>query len=396
MNSFRLRFLVSFFTIFAPVCFPSVSFSQVESLILKKYDLQSEIEDPQLARKDIIEKAYLQATEEILAQVFDLQSQQISKEKIQQTILKSSSKYIPYLKSGSLVHNETTKTYSMSVEVRLSVENLRRILKQSGLIQSEQVQRSMVSMIRFEDRVGGDSYLWWEGEPPKTYLKKISSTVEKSLQGGLLKSGFFLFPFTMTTFSKMLPQKLVKPKFETQELVQVARFLKSGIVLDGYVYILKDAEKKDFRLDLKITAIETGTSKVIAEVSRRYFTGKGDYEKLSEQKLKKVIDPLTQDLVSQIVSSLEQGTLGYELTELTFKGPWLIKDHELIKTQLKDQVALIRSVKERMISNQEIVFEVASPLTSQKLSEKLTLPTINGRGSRVEAVSDHEVILKVY
>ncbi|HPI40131.1 MAG TPA: hypothetical protein PLJ21_04960, partial [Pseudobdellovibrionaceae bacterium] len=378
-------------------------FAQEESLVLKKYDLQSELEDPQLAKKEIINKAYLQATEEVIEDVFSLQNLNLSKQKIEQNLLKYSAKYIPYLKTTTLVKKDIatstasspTSSYSMSVEVRLSINQLRQLLKQSGLIQNEEIQKSIIAFLRFEDRVSGDSSNWWEGGVPPVFLKKVSNQFEKSLRSGLMKSGFFLFPFATNSFFKSLPPQMIKPRFEPEELVRWGKLLKSGIVVDGYVYILKDENKNEHRIEIKMTALETTTAKVIAEVSRRYLTGRGDYQILVENKLKNVLETLTQDLVSQIQSSLEQGTLGYEQTVLVFNGSWRIKDHEVLKNQIKDQVALIRSVKERLISNQEIVFEVTSPIAAQKLSEKLTPPYLKDRRSKVDAVSENKIIFRL-
>lgn len=194
----------------------------------------------------------------------------------------------------------------------------------------------------------------------------------------------------------ILPQgfKTDTLRFEDQQLL--AQKLNSQIVIDGEISLAKSQERSDaVTIAMKMTALQVVNGRVIAEVTRQFETDGGNFELVTDRKLKEVLETVSSDLSSQVLEAWQKGALGASLYRLSIRGRLPLQNQEAFKEALKSKVREVKNVTERVISMDGLVYEVDSALGPKDLGQKAPKIEVGNLSLVLESASETEVIYRV-
>jgi hypothetical protein len=114
-----------------------------------------------------------------------------------------------------------------------------------------------------------------------------------------------------------------------------------------------------------------------------------------DRKLKDVLESATQDLAAQVFEAWQKGALGANLYRLTIRGRLPLLQQEAFKDALKNKVREVKNVRERLISTEQVVYEVDSAVGPKELAQKASEIEVGGLKMVLESASDKEAIYRI-
>lgn len=173
-------------------------------------------------------------------------------------------------------------------------------------------------------------------------------------------------------YHQILSTAFKSDHWSAEEMQTLGQKLGVQIVLEGDIFVTKSSERSDAqKIEIKMTALQVMNGRAIAEVSRQFETDAGVFESVVDRKMKEVIEQTSQDLASQVLEAWSRGAIGASLYKLTIKGKLPLNQQDILKETLKSKVREIKNLKERLISMDEIVFELDSAISPKELGLRL-------------------------
>ncbi len=352
---------------------------EIIDLVEKTVSSESEESSEVTAKKEIQEEAIHKATGDILKDLIGNERFSKNLALIQNKIYRQWSKYIPYIKNNEIVQKD--KKFSMTVQMKISVANLRSLLKIHGLLIEESSTPVFIPLVTFVDRVNSQQFQWWRLELNReaNFLSSQNQKFEKKLGQAFFKSGLQLIePFSRKHYEQ-IPFVFQNEKWTLEDAMFLTLYFHANVILDGQIIIDKNPDQRDsYRVDIRIAALQVSNGRYLAELQRKFDTEKGMFATVIDKKLAEVIDTLAADLSTQVYDVWQRGSIGASLIRMSLRGKLSPLNQEGLKEKLKSNIAQIKNIKERLISTDQIVYEIDTTSNSKELSQKILELKIQG------------------
>lgn len=341
-------------------------------LLERSYTITSEKESLIEAKKEIQEKAIQNAVEDITREMIG--EERLTKNKIsfQNKVVSKAAKFIPFTKTTEPVVKDAKTT--QTVLLKVSLQDLKNILKQNRLLEEIDQKLNVLPLVQFENSILSKKYRWWSKQDEG--LKKLSLVFENHFQKNLLKSGMFLQRPTFFEYQNSMPPVLLQERWNVEDLVYLARWYQSPFILEGS-FVVKNSEKKSNQIVLvvKLNLIQAQTGRVLLDLQRQYdspsFKETNKLEAWVESKISEEADSIALDFSQQLDEILQKGILNSQKIRLQFVMGPMPSRIETIKDKLKVYSSIIKSIREREITSQFVVYEVDFTGSVQDLQNKI-------------------------
>jgi GTPase involved in cell partitioning and DNA repair len=135
-------------------------------------------------------------------------------------------------------------------------------------------------------------------------------------------------------------------------------------------------------------------SRVIGEVSRKIDLDTQDYLKSFHKKIQEQGEAFAQDLIAQLTEMWSRGTLGANVVQIRLMRHLPIENLEKIKNSLIAITRDIKTVKERRITSNYVVFEVETSASAESLGSKLQRVDLSGYKFVLQNVQNNELFFR--
>lgn len=352
--------------------FIGVVFAQQGVLLERSYTISSEKESLIEAKKEIQEKAISSAVEEITKEMIGEEHLNKNRKAFENKVIPKASRFIPFSKVTEPVVKD--KVTTQTVLLKVSLVDLKNVLKENRLLEEINLKLNVLPLIQFENAITGKKYRWWAKQDEG--MKKVSLLFENQLQKNLIKSGVYLQRPTHFDYFTSAPSSLIMDRWTTEDYLFLSKWFQSPFILEGNV-LVKNSDKKSNQviLSIKLNLIQVQQGKVLIDLQRQFdVTALKDAAKIEswvESKINDETDSIAQDLFQQLDEILQKGILNSQKIRLQFvMGPMPSKI-ESIKDKLKVYSSVVKSIREREITAQYVVYEVDFSGSVQDLQGKI-------------------------
>lgn len=379
-----------------PFLFVASAWSQGTDLVDRNFSGTSKEATPQGARRDIMEQAYNDVSEQIIKDLIGEDRYSRNKAIIKNKIIRNAPRYIPFSKPSE--PSADPAGFKMSVSLRLSLKDLKTLLQENGLLNENESTPVVLPVVNFVDHVGLRSFRWWQNrdQSAKGLPVTLGKQFENSLRAGFQKNGFYLLKPQESNSVLDIPMAFQNEKLNVEDSQFLGQYFNAAVLLDGQVTVTKNpAAANTYQIEMKLTATQISNSRPIADVSRRYETETGNVDVVVEKKIKEVIDSVSNDLASQVFEAWQRGSLGTSTLRLTMQGKMSLPALESFKEKLKNQVPQIRNVRERLFESGRFSFEIDTSATAKEIAQRLQGLDIDGKKLNNVSESNNEILVQI-
>lgn len=369
--------------------------AQTEELIDRTFSGVSKEATPQAAKREIQDQASQKVSEEIIKELIGEERFAKNKSLIQSRVIKNSQRYIPFAKTSQITQEGAE--YKMAVSVKVSLRDLKQLLQDSALLNENDAIPVVLPVISWSDRVEGRSYRWWlpaDKSQQLAFLVKEGRLLEDAMRGAFQKNNFFLIKPIEAGLSSSVPTDFHSEKIAGEDAQFFAQFFNAPLLVDGQVVINKGEKANNYRIEIRMTAIQVSNGRAIADVSRRFDTEPGSLEGAVDRKLREVVESASNDLSSQVLEAWQRGSLNTSVIRLTIKGRSTLPMMEGLKEKIRSQITQVKSVRERLVSSESVSFELDASIPANELWQKLEVLDVNGKKLSKVSEAQEELVLK--
>jgi hypothetical protein len=313
---------------------------------------------------------------------------------INSKIFKNSARYIPYSKPSAL--EQEGAEFKGSVEMKLSLRDLKQMLQENALLNENDAIPVVLPTIAWVDRVQGRSYRWWipGDRNSQAFLMKGGRLLENALRDSFQKNSFYVIRPIESGLGASVPTDFHAEKISSEDTAFFNQYFNAPVMIDGQVLLNKADSGNGYKIEIRMTALQTSNGRAIADVSRRYETTAGNYESVVDKRLREVVETASADLASQVLEASQKGSLGTSLVRVTVAGRSSIPQVEALKEKIRSQLTQVKGIRERLVSSDSVSFEVDTSLPPQDLAGKIEALDVNGK--RLSKVSEQkdEIVFK--
>lgn len=374
----------------------TLAFGQKQVLIDRVIEGRSDNTNPVAARAEITTQGTERVVEGLVKEIIGESKYARNKSVIMQKVVRNSSRFIPFARPGELQPDGAG--FKMTLALKLSVDDLQKLLLENGLFYESDTMPVVMPLIRWMDKLNSRSYSWWmdNEDATRALLVKENRNFENDLKQAFSRHQFYVVRPAIMKYRQVLGRAFRSERLNPDDWQILNQKLGAQIILEGQIQIQKSSERSEAaRIEIKISALQVMNGRPIAEVSRQFETDAGPYENVVSRKLKEVMEQTAGDLASQVLEAWQRGTIGASLYRLTLKGRLPLNQQEAFKETLKSKVREIKNIKERLITNDELVFELDSSLTPKDMAQRLTEFELPGLKIVLSSSSDNEIVYRV-
>jgi hypothetical protein len=379
------------------VLFGSVAHSQSTKFVERTIDITTENSNQQASRQAMINQATEKVSEELIKEIIGESKYSRNKGLIQDKIIKNSARYLPFSKAGE-IKKLPEGGQSMTVTLRVSTDDLQSLLLENGLFYEQDGTPIVIPFVRFTDKVNLKSYAWWNADENMTkgFLVRASKGFETALKTALMKNSFYLIRAQTLKYSRLVPPNLKNENLRFEDQQSMAGLWNAQITIDGDVQITKSPERSEaYMVSVKLTALQNINGRVFAEVVRNQETDSGPFEFVVDRKWKEILEPATSDLASQILEAWQKGAIGASLYKLSIRGRIPVPVQESLKEALKSKLKEVKDIKERLISGDNVIYEIDSSVGPQEIAKRVQQFETMGSKFVLDSVSEKEISYRV-
>lgn len=340
----------------------------------------SSLKDPTAAKKEILDTGASSVATDLVRELVGTDKYNKNKALIESKVIKINSRYIPYSKTSDLT--QEGDQFKMNVSFKLSLNDLRAVLKNSGVLNEAESSPVVLPLVRLEDHVNGRTYSWWaqDSAAPDVMLK-----FEKSFKQNFMRNGFHLLTTVDGNLNGLVSNEAKGDTLSTDSVAQMVDFLKVNYLLEGTIS-LTPLEQNSYRIETKIQVVQAGSRKVIADLVRKFDTSAGVFERVVEKKWKESVEAMSSDLSLQLADAWQRGSLGSNTVILQHRGFLSLPDQERVKERLKAQLPQLKNIRESKISADGTTFELETSFQVVELAEKI--PSLDFNGKKLTVLSN--------
>lgn len=367
--------------------------AQQAELVDRTYSGVSKETNPQVAKRVIQDEAAQKVSEEIIQELIGNDRFLKNKTLIQNKIIRNSARYIPFTKPSALT--QSADEFKMSVAMKVSLKDLKQMLQDSSLLNENEAVPVVLPLVSWQDRVEGRSYRWWLplDKNPQGFLVKEGRLLEEALRGAFQKNNFYLIKPIEAGLAASVPADFQNEKVGGEDAQFFAQYFNAPVVVDGQVNLTK-GERNNFRIEIKLTALQVSNGRAIADVSRRFDTDGGSFENAVDKKLREVLEGTANDLAVQVMDAWQRGSVGTSVIRLTIRGRQPLPVLEGMKEKIRSQLTQVKNIRERLVSADSVSFEVDTSVPASELVGKLETLDLDGKKLSRVSEGQNEIVLK--
>ncbi|WP_373997524.1 hypothetical protein [Bdellovibrio bacteriovorus] len=368
--------------------------AQQSELIDRTFSGGSKETTPQGARRDIQDQASQKVSEDIIKELVGEERFSKNKSLIQSKIIKNSARYIPFAKASTL--SQEGAEYKMSVSLKVSLRDLKQMLQDNTLLNENDAIPVVLPVISWIDRVQGKSYRWWlpTDKAQQAFLIKEARVLEEAMRGSFQKNNFFAVKPVEAGLGASVPADFQNERIVGEDAQFFSQYFNAPLLIDGQVVLNKGESGKNYRIEIRMTAVQVSNGRAIADVSRRYDTENGSFESAVDKKMREVIETTANDLASQVLEAWQRGSLGTSVIRLTIQGRNTLPMMEGLKEKIRSQITQVKSIRERLVSSEAVSFEVDTAVSTAELLGKLEALDVEGKKLSKVSEKQDEIVLK--
>lgn len=390
----KVYFILLFIILHGPL-----SWSQ-DTLTERQMTFSVENASPEDGKRQALNKAFSQISEELGKDFLGEERFTKNRSVILSRILKSSAKYIPYSKAtviaGSTANTPTAQ--NIRVEMKISRSNFKQLLQDFGLLSQGEAQPVVIPYITWTDHVKSKSYRWWKDrfDLSADSLVRNERILEQGFKSSFYKSGFYSWKPLEVSLWNQLPTLFQSERLTPEDFQMLGQYFQAPLAVEGQITINKSAERADrYAIDIKWMAFLTENGKVVGDVSRQFLTEAGPEDRVVDKKIKEVLETTATDLSNQIFEAWQKGTLSAKTLRLTVRGSMGMKSQESLRQKIGSEIILVKSIRERAISKDQISYEVESPASALELAQKMNHFEFENKKYKAEVAHDSEIVLSI-
>ena len=397
----QLLFVIIIFVLVVP------SFSKDNDLIVVTGT--SKLANPASARKEIHEKVTTEKTLSVIENLIGPKEFTKNQKAILDNVISKKDHFILFSKNSKLnIKNGVTR---MSVTFKLSLPDLKTILTQEGLLKSQSGPITIAPLFIASDDVQDILYGWWlpsdineEVDPKKLkFIKAQSSKLIKTLQKSFLAKQFLFIDPIKQNSSKLVSKSYQKTRYKRKELMELGDQLKAQILLIGRLRFYQgqlEENTSQFQeniLEIKLSAFDCASGKVIAEVKRQHPTigllGQNSKEKSDKNSVKKgtakqeskttyssfdeFYTHVVEQVSSQTLVAWQNGYFHFKNKKLILLGQLTFQQLESFKQIVREKLPSIKNLRERRFDRDQVVFEMESDIEPKSLAKQMSQTDFN-------------------
>ncbi len=368
--------------------------AQQAELIDRTFSGVSKEKTPQGAKKEIQDQAAQKISEEIIKELIGEERFLKNKSLIQSKIIKNSAQYIPFAKPSPMT--QEGEEFKMSVALKVSLRDLKQMLQNNTLLNENDAIPVVLPVISWADRVQGRSYRWWipGDKNQQAFLMKEGRLLENALRTSFQKNNFYVIKPTESGLGSNVPADFYNEKVAGEEAQFFSQYFNAPLLIDGQVLLTKGERTNNYRIEIRMTAVQVSNGRAIADVSRRFDTESGSLENAVDKKLREVAETTANDLSSQVLEAWQRGSLGTSTIRITIQGRNTLPLMEGIKEKIRFQITQVKNIRERLVSSESVSFEVDTSVSAPELLGKIEALDIGGKKLSKVSEERDEIVLK--
>jgi hypothetical protein len=347
------------FLIFFVFIFSFSVFAETDSLVKIELEGVSSSNSSFKAKKEIQEKLISELGEKLVRQLIGPEEYEKKKPSIDRAVKSQFGKFIPYMKAGQL--RSTGKSYKQSIQFEVSLNSLREVLSQEGLLYEKVKNVKVLPVIGYLDSFAAKSYKWWYSKAPETnsFLGRVSFKTSQQLREQFWEEGFYVHDPEAIGAQVFLSEDFKVEAHRRQDLVALGKDQDADLVVYGGVRIGPSDENSRVSLvKLSLKAILVRNQRNVAEVDYSWNTNAGDYQEKVTLEYSKNLKEAISDLRSQVIDAYQKGKFGTQSMEMVLLGDLSYKDFESLKQSIRLSNYQIKSLKERRMASGEFTLEL--------------------------------------
>ena len=358
--------------LFSIVC----AFAQ-EQLETIKFDGASSAELPDDAVKEISSAAIDSVSRNKIIEMIGADKFRKNKQVIETKIISQSSKYVSFVNSGR--PTKTPTGYRNSVELKISLDSLRKMVQSAGLLADSETPGSLVSFVSFANKTTDLTYKPWAPETVdgKKDLAALNQLWQQAINSELEKKNFKI-------------AKLVKQSFDEQELVSSAQ---AQMIMRGEARV-RTAEDGSGTLAFKVGVYQASDSRLLADATRST-----KLPRLNEPSLKaaavQMFAEVSKELSTAIVEAWQTGVIGSSAVQIAASGNLTPKQLDDFKIELSRTLRDLKNLKERRFSSGRVILEADFKGSLMALGDRLRQAQLPSFQTEVEGVASNQIELRV-
>lgn len=357
------------------------------SLVEKTVEVSTKQKNSSLARKELMEAAQARAIEEQVRATIGEERFNKNKSVIQNKIVKNSSRLIPFAKAGNM--EPEGEGYKLKVLLRINPEEVDVLLVQNGLFYEADVQPILLPIVSWNDSIDGGKAAWWAGSGTP-FLNQANLELETALRNQFLKNGFFVL--RPQAFNGRESSTVSSQNLSLNEIQTLAASKGAQVVIQGEVkFAVNPNRSNSFVVEIKISTLHVPRNRNLAQVVRRIETDPGSKASAIQPKLKEIFDTVAADLSSQTLEAWQKGSAQSNYYKITINGGMTPAQQEAFREIFKSTIREVKTIRERWISAQSVVFEIDSVVNPRDISKRASELNLGNGKLVLKDVSDTEL-----
>ena len=224
--------------------------AQTDSLVKIELEGSSKSNSNFKAKKEIQEQLISELGEQLVRQLIGPEEYQKKKSSIDRAVRGQFGKFIPYMKAGPL--KSSGGGYKQSIQFEVSLNSLREVLSQEGLLYEKVKNVKVLPVIGYLDSFAAKSYKWWYSKAPdrSSFLGRVSHKTSQQLSEQFWEEGFYVHDPEAIGAQVFLAEELKVEAHRRQDLVALGKDQDADLVIYGGVRIgPSDESSMSFILD---------------------------------------------------------------------------------------------------------------------------------------------------
>ncbi len=313
---------------------------------------------------------------------------------IKTKILNQTEKFIPFSRIIKLEELEKGK-FKASVMLKLSSESLKDLLFKEGFMSNMERGVVLLPLFSIADRIEHKSYNWWK-EPVNRkedgFLIQQKIFLLKEMRREFSKKGLYVLDPVKWGYYYNVPKLYRSDSMRTKDVQFLSHLYGSQMAIRGEVDFRPGSMSQTAKIFIRWTIVHTDNGRVIAESVGRYETEPGNRQNGIRKVLTTQGKDLVVNLVQQVMEAWKKGRLSVtQIVQVDINGAMEYADIQSFRSNLKNLIPEMKSIKERFFQSDRVVFEVDILGGVQELVEHLR----SMEGFKVASVRDDRVVLSV-
>ena len=326
-----------------------------------------------------------QVSRELLIDILGKKKYQKQRSQIEKQIIKNKNRYVLSISSSSGNREETGK-FSFVVNIKISKDNLRFLLKQSSLFKD--TRSCILPLISFSSEFEKETWSWWNLEeqssdtkssPTKPFYtnRQLAQSFFDSLGKEFTKIGFyFINPIFQKTAQSVPASLLPKRSNKMKYFKPIINFYSCDIILSGFIHVGKSKGEGGFlsndsgsilntpKLEFVIKGFNRKTKENLFELRRQF-----PFEKESKKSYKKQVDLKFKEMIESLIYQFsfykERGSLGLDRLMIALQGNLSYPEKERFMNQVIQKMEGLKNIQIVYLSSQRAIYrvEISKPLS---------------------------------